>query len=166
MRSHSVIAILSVTVSVACGGCGRTQGLYPVFGKVLYRGQPAVGATVLFHRNGGPEPASNFIPTGVVGEDGGFRLATDVEDGAPAGPYNVLITWRDRSSHPDVVSEVSRPAPAKGSRKAAPTALKIRPTASLPSDRLKGRYSNPDRPLLKAEVKPEVNTLPTFELAD
>jgi hypothetical protein len=44
--------------------------------------------------------------------------------------------------------------------------LKIRPTASLPSDRLKGRYSNPDRPLLKAEVKPEVNTLPTFELAD
>jgi hypothetical protein len=167
MRRHSILAICAVTVSLSSAGCGRTEGLYPVSGKVLYQGRPAVGATVFFHRNGGPSgPVPNAVPTGVVGEDGSFRLLSDVADGAPSGKYNILITWRDHSSHAEQAPAVSRPASGKGIHKASRTALKIKPSASLPSDRLNGRYANPDHPLLTADVRPASNTIPPFELTD
>jgi hypothetical protein len=163
---HSLTAILMATLSIACVGCGRTPGLYPVFGKVLYHGEPAVGATVFFHRIEGPGPAPAVIPTGVVGEDGDFQLSSDVDDGAPAGQYHVLITWQDRSVATSQTPAVSPSVRGKGGRKGAPTAPKIRPSASLPSDRLKGRYADLEHPLLKVEVKPERNSFASFELKD
>jgi hypothetical protein len=163
---HSLIAILTVAVPVVCAGCGRTEGLYPASGKVLYHGKPAVGATVFFHRLGGPGPAPEVIPTGVVGEDGSFRVSSDVTDGAPAGQYHVLIAWQDRSVATSQVPAVSPSAPGKGSRKAARTASRIRPSPSLPPDRLKGRYLDPDHPLLTVEIKPGSNSLAPFELSE
>jgi hypothetical protein len=165
MRTRSVVAIPVVAWTLACAGC-RPEGHYPVSGKVLYQGQPAVGATVLFHRTGGPGPASDIVPMGVVGEDGGFWLSSDGADGAPTGSYNVLIRWQDRSTHPYGVAETSHSALEKGRRKTARTVSKIRPSASLPADRLNGRYSDPDHPRLKADVKSVSNTLPPFELTD
>jgi hypothetical protein len=165
MRTRLVFAAPMIAWALACTGC-RPEGLYSVYGKVLYQGQPAVGATVLFHRTGGPGPASDVVPMGVVGEDGSFSLSSDVADGAPAGSYNVLIRWQDRSSPPDAVPAGSRSTSEKGKSKTARTVSKIRPSASLPSDRLKGRYSDPEHPRLKAEVKPESTTLPPFELTD
>jgi hypothetical protein len=165
MRKQSVVAIPLIAWAFTCPGC-RPEGLHPVSGKVLHQGQPAVGATVLFHRTAGPGPASEVVPTGVVGEDGSFSLSSDVADGAPAGSYNVLIVWQDRTASPAGVPIGSGSGSEKGSRKTARTASKIRPSPSLPSDRLKGRYSDPEHPRLKAEVKPESNTLPPFELTD
>ena len=39
-------------------------------------------------------------------------------------------------------------------------------TRTLPPDRLNGRYFAIDHPLVKAEIKPESNTLPPFEIAN
>jgi hypothetical protein len=165
MRMQSVVAIPVIAWAFTCTGC-RPEGFHPVTGKVLYQGQPAVGATVFFHKTAGPGPASEVVPTGVVGEDGSFSLSTDVVEGAPAGSYNVLILWQDRTSSPAGVPIASGSGSEKGSRKTARTASKIRPSPSLPSDRLKGRYADPEHPRLKAEVKPESNTLAPFELTD
>jgi hypothetical protein len=77
-----------------------------------------------------------------------------------------MITWQDRTSRSNGMPWVSHSAPGKGSRKFARTASKIKPSPSLPADRLKGRYFDPDHPRLKAEVQPEANTLPPFELTD
>jgi len=135
---------------------------------VLYKGAPAAGATVYFHRNGGAGAAGDVIPTGTVEEDGSFSIASGDANGAPAGTYTVLIAWQDRSSSANGMPGVTSPTPAKAKRnpKSARTTPKIRPSPSLPSDRLKGRYADPDHPLLKAEVKPETNSLAPFELTD
>jgi hypothetical protein len=61
--------------------------------------------------------------------------------GAPAGQYDVLITWKPRSNH--------------GRGFAEPLA-----------DRLKGRYADPKHPLLRAVIAAGTNDLPPFELTD
>ena len=44
--------------AIVAGGCGSPAGLVPVSGKVLYRGEPAAGAVVYFHRQAEPGSAS------------------------------------------------------------------------------------------------------------
>ena len=79
---------------------------------------------------------------GIVQKDGSFSLVCGpLGQGAPPGEYDVLIEWR-RESHQ-----------AKG-------------LAKKGSDRLKGRYADPRRPLLHAAIKAETNNLPPFELTD
>jgi hypothetical protein len=163
---HTPIAIGLAAVLIACGGCGRPKGLYPTSGTVTYRGEPAVGATVFLHRFEGPEPAPQFVPTGVVGDDGSFRLSSDTADGAPPGRYHVLIAWLDRSGSAGSVPGTSPAGLGKAGREVARPAPRIRPSPSLPADRLKGRYLDPDHPRLEVEIKAESNTLPPFELTD
>ena len=146
--------------ALALAGCGDSGGLAPVYGKVLYRGEPAKGATVYFHREGGAAPRGAPIPTGVVAEDGDFALSCDgVGSGAPPGRYVVLIEWNGGPAPPP-----PKRAKAKRARAIAPprTALVYRPG----NDRLRGRYLNIDRPVLHAEVRPGTNTIPPFELID
>src|SRR3954469_10562460 len=97
-------------------GCGaRDEGppCYPVRGQVLFRGQPAVDADVFFH------PVSEGDgraprPHGKVDAHGEFQLTTRrLHDGAPPGEYTVTFFWASA----DNVEE--------------------------PSDRLRGRYRNP-----------------------
>ena len=90
MRSVRNTAALSLALfALALGSC-RTGGpmLYPASGKVLFNGQPPVGATVVFIPNGaGPKPS------GLVGDDGRYQLSTYPHGpGAPAGDYAVVVT--------------------------------------------------------------------------
>ena len=55
-----------LAAAIVAGGCGSPAGLVPVSGKVLYRGEPAAGAVVYFHRQaepgsagGGPIPSAS-----------------------------------------------------------------------------------------------------------
>jgi hypothetical protein len=86
----------SVLIVTAClSGCGDSNGLYPVRGKVLYKGEPAVGAAVYFHRKGAADPLGEQTPQGIVGQDGAFELAGANGKGALPGDYLVLIEWKD-----------------------------------------------------------------------
>jgi hypothetical protein len=128
-------------LALACTSCGNPHNLYPVTGKVTWKGGPAVGATVFFHRQGGDRQNEHTI-MGIVSQDGSFTLnCGPFGKGAPPGQYDVLIAWK-RVSHQ-----------AKGQPQREP-------------DRLKGRYADPHHPQLHAVVRAEPNELPPFELTD
>jgi hypothetical protein len=126
---------------LACVSCSIKDNIYPVTGKVTYKGSPARGAVVLFtHQDG--DSAEKPTIMGVVREDGSFELVCgSLGKGAPRGDYDVLIEWK----------RVSGPG-------------KRRPQTG--PDKLKGRYADPKHPLLHAIIKAEANHLPPFELTD
>jgi hypothetical protein len=141
MRKCILPAIAAVALPVLASGCGNSHGFYPVYGKVLYKGQPAVGATVYFHRKGATDALHEQSPMGVVEEDGSFKLTGPAGEGTVPGEYIVLVQWKQGAG-------------------------KVRgrsPGINAP-DRFKGRYCNANKPLLQAEVKPTTNRLAPFEL--
>ncbi len=140
MRSRLLFAVVMAACLVVSAGCG-SNGLYPVSGKVLHDGEPAVGATVTFVRKGVTDPLKEPTPQGVVGEDGTFTLSGPGGDGAPPGEYVVLVEWKEGA----------------GSKRGRAPAL------SAP-DRLKKKYLDPNKPQLTATVEAKSNTLPPFEV--
>ena len=148
------IILAAAASPIAPLGCGNPPGLYPVYGKVLHKGEPAVGAVVYFHHEGPSAPSSPAIPFGIVEDDGSFSLTCDNQgNGCPPGKYAVLVEWRDGAGGGVVpVKTTGKTKPAKRSR------VRTGP------DRLGGRYFDISKPLLHAEVSPQSNTLPPFEL--
>ncbi len=140
--SRSVILPLCVA-GLIVSGCADSSRMkvYPVSGKVLYKGEPAVGAEIAFF--GLDEelmtPAAPF-PKAVVSADGTFSLSSYAPgDGAPTDNYAITIVWKK--------SEAADP--------------EIRETAR---DTFRGRYASPETSGLAAEVQPRNNELPVFEL--
>src|SRR5262249_29640027 len=100
-----------------------------------YKGKPLVGSLVVFHPD--RPPSDGKFPTGVVKEDGSFKMTTRTpDDGAPAGRYRVSIRRGDGG-------EVIDPRKGGSGKKG-----KQQPNARLPA-----KYSNPDTSGLEAEVK-------------
>jgi hypothetical protein len=153
-RSILVMAVAMSTAGLA--GCGNTEGFVPVTGKVLYRGEPAKGAVVYFHREASPGAPNEPVHYGTVEDDGRFVLTSDdMGDGARPGPYIVLVEWRDNSGAPvEVKTKKGKVQQVKRSR------------IGLGPDRLKGRYLDITKPLLHAEVKAGSDPLAPFELTD
>jgi hypothetical protein len=142
MKKLSMMCLVT-TLALACGSCGNSHNLYPVSGKVLYRGRPAVNA-VVFLRRPGAEPLNQQAIMGIVQEDGSFALVCEsFGNGAPPGEYDVLIEWKHD---------------AKRTR----TGANAKPSL----DRLKGRYADPKHPRFQVTIKAQRNELPPFELTD
>jgi hypothetical protein len=157
------LVLATASGSLAAPGCGNPPGLYPVYGKVSYEGEPAVGAVVYFHREGLSAASPRAIPSGIVENDGSFTLTCDgVGDGCPPGEYAVLVEWRGKSETP-LAQPKPKPSRVKGKVKQFTV---NRQMARQGVDRLKGRYFDIAKPLLHAKVEPHRNTLPPFELSD
>ncbi len=152
-----LILIVATAWSLAsAGGCGNSAGLVPVSGKVLYKGEPASGAVVYFHREGGSGSPAQPIPSGAVEDDGTFSLSSDnLGNGAKPGKYVVLVEWPDRSG--DGVTPVKTRGKAN---------LVKRSRVRSGPDRLGGRYFNIGNPLLHAEVMASWTQLEPFDLKD
>jgi hypothetical protein len=128
--------------------CSGSNGLYPVHGKVFYKGEPAAGAEVIFHPRGDNDP-NVPRPTATVQEDGTYSLISFGKgEGAPPGEYYVFVRWIENNLPPSMT---------KGKKKT------MKP---VPADIFKGRYQNHAAPKFFAEVKPENNEVPPFELND
>jgi hypothetical protein len=156
MLKRLVLVLAGACGSLASAGCGSPAGMFPVSGKVMYGGEPATGAVVYFHRQMEPGSPSGPIPYGIVEDDGSFQLASDDSgNGARPGSYTVLVEWRDGSG--DRVEAPTRKGRAKQVKR-------VRLRAG--TDRLKGRYFDVSKPLLRTEVKAESNHLAPFELTD
>jgi len=135
-------AALAVTL-LACCGCSTGSRTYPVRGKVLYKGQPAAGAKVIFHPKQDADLKAPH-PGGIVAADGFFTLTSyKPDDGAPAGDYTVAVVWPEEPGGAPSIRGLAR---------------------KQPQDRLRGVYSNPAKPLLQAHVVAGDNELPAFEL--
>jgi hypothetical protein len=129
------------TCAFASSSCGNSSGLYPVNGKVLFEGEPAVGATVTFLRKDAIGSMEQNPQGGVVEEDGTFTLAGPKGAGAKPGEYIVLVEWKE----------------------GAGKLIGRGPALNAP-DRLKKRYLDQTNPLLTATVEAKTNNLPPFEL--
>ena len=164
MKTRSLYAVPLIAWALACAGCQR-EGLHPVSGMVLYKGEPAAGAVVYFHRDGGAGSDAEAIPMGTVAADGSFWITSGDDYGVPAGSYKVLIEWLDQPTT-SKGGAVKPAGPENGGRNVARAAWKPATSRVRPPDRLKGRYLDISHPLVKAEVKPETNTLAPFELTD
>jgi hypothetical protein len=111
--------------------------LYPVKGQVFYLDHPAAGAQVVFQPAGETPVGEAVTPSGTVAADGSFTLSTYPHgDGAPAGEYNVLVTW-----YPPNARELENPV-----------------------NKLPAKYAEPGSTLLKATVKEGDNVLEPFRL--
>lgn len=125
------ICLLGVAaLATSCAGDGR-EPVYAVKGRILYKGGPAKGAMVLFHKVEGDEKKA-VKPFGRAGADGSFQVNSyNANDGAPEGEYIVTIIWP-----------------------AAPPAN--RPTMEEGPDRLGGRLADPktSKWRVKVEKKP------------
>jgi hypothetical protein len=144
-RVRALVLVGLALWTSSCGDSGRVK-VYPVSGKVLYRGEPATGAEVIFYQKHGDRAVATVQPAARVQEDGSFRVTTFKDgDGAPAGEYGIGIVWR-------------RPVDARGNS--------VRRSGGLYPDFFGEFYANSSKPQFQADVKPGTNQLPTFELKD
>jgi hypothetical protein len=168
MSTRCLSAATAVLLAIVATSCARSgPGYYPVHGKVIYKGKPAAGASVHFHREGATQEEDASYPMGVVDEDGNFTLAAEgAGSGALPGKYKVLVRWSPEKAQS---APAATPAPAgtkKSRRGPVESVAEQRRDPKSDSDRLNFRYFHLDKPLLFAEIKPETNNLPPFDLED
>ena len=94
---RAVWTLLAGCVLVVAGGCTKTDkiAVYPVSGRIMYDGKPAVGVQVVLLPTSAPTvPDIPANPHGVTGADGRFTLSTYGDnDGAAEGGYQVVLFW-------------------------------------------------------------------------
>jgi len=126
-------------------GCSRPAArikCYPVKGRVFYKGKPLADVMVLFYPQ---ERSSSPSASGVTDEEGLFTLSTyDTDDGAPAGRYDVGI---------------GRESGAFRRQKGG-----LRKGKSADPDPLQGRFENPRKSKLSAQVEEKNNNELEFNL--
>jgi hypothetical protein len=139
---HCAVASL-LSSFVFLSGCGGGNSLVPVTGKVLSKGQPAAGATLLFH------PAINDVnaqtASAVADENGVYTISSGLEKGILPGSYSVTVTWPDPSVKPtqaQIMMGMVEPGP----------------------DMLKGRYSDKNSTTLKVEITGSTTEIPPLEV--
>jgi hypothetical protein len=137
----SMLAGILLVPLALVGGCGSKESrkpVYPVRGKVLVAGKPAVKAQVTFHPLN--DPNNPLRPNADVEADGTFTLSTfTAGDGAPAGEYAVTVLWLEST------------VATGGDAETGP-------------DKLGGRYSKPETSGLRVQVREGSNDLATFQL--
>jgi hypothetical protein len=91
---YQILIVAALPWLTAIGGCSEQQvAVFPVTGKVAYKGQPPVGATVVLHALNSAD-TSDIAPTGTVKADGTFAITSyEPGDGAPHGEYVATIEW-------------------------------------------------------------------------
>src|ERR1051326_6275998 len=105
-RVRALVSLSRLALVLLLPACQESRyervALSPVRGKVLYNGQPAVGAEVRLHPVTASEK-SKFYPVAKVEADGSFALTTfENKDGAPPGEYLVTVRWDEVSSKEEV----------------------------------------------------------------
>lgn len=90
-----VLVLGSALTALACSGGDDRVPVFPVEGKLLFKGKPAPGAFVVFHPADRDPKVAAVRPSAQVSPDGSFRLTTyEAQDGAPASDYVVTVEWR------------------------------------------------------------------------
>jgi hypothetical protein len=138
-------SLLFVVGTLIIAGCGDGKiARYPVQGSVTVDGKPADGAIVIFCPIGGGPELEKLRPMGTADQAGAFKLMSITpNDGAPAGPYKVIVKWP---------AQVSAAADREGRG------------GGIGPDRLRGRYYNLDTTPLSANIEAKSNELAPFDL--
>lgn len=151
LLGRSLAAAITLTgVSLVGVGCGDRLPTVPVTGSVRVDGKPAAGVQVVLHPVDAADPKlAKLRPTGRTEADGSYRIGTyEMADGAPAAEYRITAEW-------------FAGGPATTTSEAADPEANA---AATQSDRLGGRFANPETSALKASVGRLSSSLPTLEL--
>jgi hypothetical protein len=135
MRTWFCVGAGVLLVAAGCGKPARPGELpvYPVGGRVTYKGEPMPFAILTFSPAGQPF-AQALKSRATADKNGNYRLTTyEKDDGVPAGEYAVVLY-----------------VPLKD-----PYELE----APNPPDKLKHAYIDPAKSKLRYTVKPEPNTI-------
>jgi hypothetical protein len=138
------ILALTLVAAMALAGCSKKgpvivkHEVYPVEGRVIWKGKPLGGANITFHPRGWETHDFTAHPAAITDPDGHYRLSTYGKgDGAPAGKYAVTVTAPDRS----------------------PKAPKMYAPNILPKE-----FASPDTSGLETEVVQGNNEVPALDL--
>lgn len=139
-------ALATIGVLILLPGCsgGGLEGVYPVHGKVTYKGEPVGGAMISFVGDNDARPA-----TAVSKSDGTFELMTQGSPGAFPGTYKVVVVKTEAGSaaaDPGFSPEgqdLSMEQAAVAARKPIQNAKELLPP----------KYSSPQSTPLTCEVK-------------
>ena len=129
--------LIAGALALLLSSCGRTDSPrpYPCKGSVRINGEPAKDAMVAFYHLD-EWGKRTIVPMAWTDDHGDFVLTTYKEgDGAPAGDYEVTITW-----------------PAYHTRR------------GVGPDRLDGRFADPKKSGLHAHVEAKDNELEPFTI--
>lgn len=130
---------LAIVLLCSCSADDDRLPVFPVQGKVLYQDQPADGALVIFNPTDVKGEAT-IVPSGTVQADGSFQLTSyETADGAPAGAYRVTIRWPEPPKSP-----LDKP--------------------DMGDDRLRNRFTDPERSLWRVTVVEGENQLEPFRV--
>jgi hypothetical protein len=100
--------LLAFLLTLPCCSCAgaKHKPVFPVQGKVLFKGKPTPKAVVFFHPLTNSEE-NEPMPRGVVGADGTFQISTyGVKDGAPPGHYTISIVWKSDDKGGDLQDDL------------------------------------------------------------
>lgn len=129
--------VLLLGLFVGCSKKGQPGELpvFPVKGRVTYKGEPMPFAVVTFYPAG--QPFAPSLKSRATADEGGYYELTtyELKDGAPEGEYSAILYVP--LSPPD------------------PYALEV----PNPPDRLKHAYLDPAKSKLRFTVRPEPNTI-------
>lgn len=139
MRYPSLFGCWTLVFCCA-SGCGSHEvPLTPVTGRVLYRGQPVAGGTIVFspdRERGGKGP----LAWSAIDAQGKYALSTDGQPGVAPGCYRITIAGAPARIDPDAETPATVPS-------------------TLPR-----RYSDPDLSGQLCEVKSGQNNVKDLNL--
>ncbi len=144
-------AVVMAGLSVMALGCGDHLATVPVAGSVRVDGKPAAGVQVVLHPiDADDERLTKLRPTGRTAADGTFVIGTyEMADGAPVAEYLITAEWF--AGGPETTT----------SETADPEAN----SAATQTDRLGGRFANPETSAFKASVGRPSSEIPAIELS-
>lgn len=149
--SRSFAGAVALTCLTLAGvGCGDRLPTVPLTGSVRVDGKPVAGVQVVLHPVDPADPRlAKLRPTGRTEADGSYRIGTyEMADGAPAAEYRITAEWFT-GGPATTTSETADPEAN---------------AAATQTDRLGGRFADPDASPLKASVGRASSSLPTLDL--
>jgi len=90
-----ILVPIFVVMAVTLSGCGRSEPLVSVEGKVTIKGKPLEKGTIAFQPDAAKGNTSKLEPMATLNRDGSFRLQCGERGGAPLGWYKVMVVARD-----------------------------------------------------------------------
>lgn len=142
-KSTAVLMALIAWLVASVSGCREPdrgeKAVYPITVQLLVDGQPQADVQVQLHDVAGLDTNQPTLPSGFTAADGRLTISTYAQgDGAPAGTYQVSLTWQQFN----------------------PISLRF----SGP-DKLNGRYSDPKKSGITWTVEAGKNDWGTIELS-
>jgi hypothetical protein len=161
-RRSQVASVLLVTMLSVAGCSNRPAGYSRAYGKLLYKGEAAAGAFLMFHLDPKPQSGDVVASSTTVEEDGSFEVVSPTGNGASPGKYKVLVAWR--ADEP--IDEAATGTEGKSKIKKGGSVRRKNKVDAMAKDRFKGRCANDDRPLTTVEVKAQTTDLSSLEIED